>query len=230
MKRVATDELPEQQRKKFKRHPLNKKSDSWLDSFALPAELEVKENSPAFDLLWQLHPQEKGQVKLFGQLHETPRWQQSYGQAYRFSGVEHPALSIPPQVQRYLDYANALPEYGGGFNMALLNWYQDGRHHIGYHADDEAQMRASPQGETLVFSLSFGETRTFSLKPKSSAEDGNVPLKVEMKNNSALVMGGRCQKTHKHAVPKVGGRKGERMGRRINMTFRQFVEPKPLKK
>lgn len=45
-----------------------------------------------------------------------------------------------------------------------------------------------------------------------------------MPGNTVLVMGGRCQQTHKHAVPKVDGKKGAKMGRRINMTFRVFVD------
>ncbi len=205
-------------RKKYKRMPLNDAGTSWVDSFLLPDDLKL--NQAEFDALWALHPDKMGKVKLFNKEHETPRWQQSYGQSYRFSGLEHAALPLPASVQRYLDYANTLPQYGGQFNMALLNWYQDGRHHIGYHADDESQMRKSPSGETHVFSLSFGQQRPLSLKPKKEGRE----LKVEMANNSVVVMGGLCQKTHKHAVLKVAGKKGERMGRRINVTFRAFAQ------
>jgi alkylated DNA repair dioxygenase AlkB len=220
MKRVATADQPEQ-RKRYKRYALNEKASSWVDAFLLPDELKL--DAKQFDELWALHPAELGQVKLYGKTLDTPRWQQSYGQPYRFSGLEHAALPVPAQVQRYLDYANSLPQYGspgGSFNMALLNWYQDGRHHIGYHADDESQMLAG----TPVFSLSFGQQRPLSLKPKNNVE--GEQLKVEMPDNSVLVMGGRCQKTHKHAVPKVEGKKGAAMGRRINITFRMFVEKK----
>jgi len=221
MKRVATAE-PEDERKNFKRVLLNEKGTSWVDSFQLSDELKL--DNKQFEELWSLHPEELGQVKLYGKTIDTPRWQQSYGQPYRFSGMNHEALPVPPPVQRYLDYANSLPQYqmGNGvqFNMALLNWYQDGRHHIGYHSDDESQMIKSAQGETVVFSLSFGQQRPLSLKPKKDTE--GKELKVEMANNSVLVMGGLCQKTHKHAVPKVAGKKGAAMGRRINVTFRMF--------
>lgn len=209
--------------RKYKRRSLTQKGESWIDSFELPDELRVKDHSETFNSLWSLHPQALGQVKMFGKLADTPRWQQSYGQPYKFSGLEHQALPVPPEVQPYLDYVNSLPQYGGGFNMALLNWYQDGRHHIGYHADDESQMKVSPSGETLVFSLSFGQQRTFSLKPKPEHEKQGKPFKMELRSNLAIVMGGNCQKTHKHAILKVDGKKGKQMGRRINMTFRQFV-------
>jgi alkylated DNA repair dioxygenase AlkB len=212
-------------RKKYKRHALNTGGSSWVDSFQLPDQLKL--NRVEFEQLWTLHPAELGQVKLFNKPQATPRWQQAYGQPYHFSGMQHDALPVPPLVQRYMDYANSLGEYvgdekQGSFNMALLNWYQDGAHHIGYHADDESEMRKSRDGETMVFSLSFGQQRPLALKPKSSAAADNVALKVEQPNNSALVMGGLCQRTHKHAVPKVQGAKGKNMGRRINVTFRKF--------
>lgn len=222
MKREATPE-PVEQRKRFKREALNEQASSWVDSFLLPDDLKL--DRAQFEELWALHPTTLGQVKLWGKTVETPRFQQSYGQPYRFSGLEHAALPLPPALQRYLDYANALPQYrtqGGSFNMALVNWYQDGRHHIGYHADDESQMLKSGGGETHVFSLSFGQPRTFSLKPKKDTQ--GRALKLEMANNSVLVMGGLCQRTHKHAVPKVDGKKGAAMGRRINVTLRMFVD------
>lgn len=35
-------------------------------------------------------------------------------------------------------------------------------------------------------------------------------------------MGGTTQKTHKHSIPKVSGKKAQNMGPRINLTFRCF--------
>jgi alkylated DNA repair dioxygenase AlkB len=43
-----------------------------------------------------------------------------------------------------------------------------------------------------------------------------------MPHGTVVVMGGTCQKTHKHAVPKVTGKKAEGMKPRINITFRIF--------
>ena len=45
-----------------------------------------------------------------------------------------------------------------------------------------------------------------------------------MPNNTVVVMGGEMQKYFKHEIPKITGKKGENFGRRINITFRQFVE------
>lgn len=217
---------PVERRKRYKRHALNDTGSSWVDSFQLPDELRL--TRAQFDELWALHPAQYGQVKLYGKTLDTPRWQQAYGQPYRFSGMDHAALPMPAQVQPLLDYANSLSQYtskehgGGPFNMALLNWYEDGAHHIGYHRDDESTMRKTPQGETLVFSLSFGAQRPLSLRPYNNGP--GKALKLEQPNNSALVMGGLCQRTHQHAILKVSGKKAQQMGKRINVTFRQFVE------
>lgn len=104
--------------------------------------------------------------------------------------------------------------------MMLLNWYQDGNHYIGYHRDDEKQLKQTAKGESFVFSISFGATRDFSLKPVDEAK--GLSKKISLRHGDALLMGGRCQKTHKHSILKVSGKKGANLGRRINMTFRVF--------
>ena len=45
-----------------------------------------------------------------------------------------------------------------------------------------------------------------------------------MKNQTYLIMCGDMQKKYTHEVPKVSGKKGEEMGRRINITFRKFKD------
>lgn len=43
-----------------------------------------------------------------------------------------------------------------------------------------------------------------------------------MPDGTFLVMGGTFQKEFTHEVPKINGVKGENIGKRINITFRQF--------
>ena len=229
MKR-AGDELakPESECKRvlLTRHRLSDRS--WVDAFRLPRELRATHDQ--FEALWALHPREQGQIKMMGQLVETPRWQQAYGKPYRFSGVDHAALALPVEVQPYMAWANTLHEYlapfgcDARFNMVLLNWYQDGAHYIGWHADDESDMLKNREGETVVLSVSLGQQRQFALRPKEGVQ--GAKLKLDMRDGCVLVMGGRCQSTHKHSVPKVQGKKGAALLSRINMTFRVFVERK----
>ena len=101
---------------------------SWIDEFALPEEIEGD-----FENMWNAHPEEYGLVKLFGKVHKTPRWQQTYGRAYAFSGMDHPALPIPVVFQPVWDWA-VKSEYGP-FNQMLVNWYENGHHHIGKHRE-----------------------------------------------------------------------------------------------
>lgn len=216
MKRSG-DALP-QVRQKQHCHDLGQ--GSWVDEPRLPPELHL--DASAFEQLWALHPAEKGRIKMRGKEVETPRWQQAYDYSYRFSGMDHEAVPLPAMLQKYLQWANTLPQLrgydGAQFNATLVNWYLDGSHYIGPHADDEKQM-LTKNGESLVLSLSFGQERVLRLKSKDG-KGGRLDLK--MSNNSALLMGGLCQRTHTHQVPKVGGRKGAKMGRRINVTFRLF--------
>lgn len=81
--------------------------------------------------MWKLHPEDKGQVKIMGNVVATPRWHQSYMKPYKFSGVQHEALPLPDIVKRYLDHANSskYPSLVADhpFNMCLINWYENGK-------------------------------------------------------------------------------------------------------
>eukprot|EP00668_Euglena_longa_P015709 GGOE01019841.1.p1 GENE.GGOE01019841.1~~GGOE01019841.1.p1 ORF type:complete len:184 (+),score=29.45 GGOE01019841.1:37-552(+) len=104
----------------------------------------------------------------------------------------------------------------GEFNQALINWYQNGHHYIGKHRDDESKLL--PQSPIL--SISLGATRTFRIRDWRC---GTIVLDLPLTHQMVVIMGGYMQKTHQHEVPKVGGRKGEVIGRRVNITFRQFA-------
>jgi len=179
--------------------------------------------------LWNLRPPEKGKIVMMGKVIETPRWQQSFGLPYRFSGVLHKEKPIPNLVQKYLDYANTTDyskKFGTGFNMCLINWYENGSHYIGYHSDEApgaTGLLHSSSGEAVVFSISFGQNRDFSLQPTKPGLDFSS-LKIPMPHGTVVVMGGKCQKTHKHSVPKVSGQKALQMTYRINLTFRIFKD------
>ncbi len=94
--------------------------------------------------------------------------------------------------------------------MLLINWYRDGNDYIGMHSDDEKQMKA----ETPVATVSLGTQRDFFLVEKKTKK--KQVFKLE--NNSVFVMGGTCQKTHKHGLPK----RKKIKTYRISLTFREF--------
>jgi alkylated DNA repair dioxygenase AlkB len=183
------------------------------------------------DLLWTFIPDREAHVMMFGKLVAVPRKQQVYGSmGYRFSGVMHDAVPVPAELQCYMTYANRVcaPHLPAGrqFNMMFVNWYVDGHSYIGFHSDDESQLYKSEQGETLVFSLSFGASREFVLQARDTV--GASPtaaarnVKLTLAHHDVILMGGLCQTTHKHAVPKLSGKKAASVGRRVNITFRIF--------
>jgi len=200
---------------------------SWLLTSTLKK--EVRPTKTELDELWHLKPVEKGWVVIAGKRIQTPRYSQTYsdeGKGYRFSGITHAALPIPPLIQRYLAYANeecaALLEKdykGRKFNMCFLNWYPDGNHYIGYHSDDEKQLYKNEKGETLVYSISLGQERHFLVRSKQPGKLKERTLSLPLPNNGVILMGGLCQTNYKHSVPKTTVKGG---AGRINLTFRIF--------
>jgi alkylated DNA repair dioxygenase AlkB len=187
------------------------RGEAWLDACRLPEELL----SVPFMNLWRLHPPEKGRVFVHGEK-ETPRWQQSYGADYWFSGLMHKAAPVPALLQPFVNWTNALGY--GAFQQVLVNWYQDGHHYIGAHSDDERQL--VPQSPIVTISL--GQTRKFRLRPKRRVDDEDAFTDLLVHNGDVLVMGGTFQKDLTHEIVKVSGKKGAALGARISITLRQF--------
>jgi alkylated DNA repair dioxygenase AlkB len=51
---------------------------------------------------------------------------------------------------------------------------------------------------------------------------GKDRLDITAEHGIIMIMGGQCQNTHKHQVPKISDKKAKEYGRRINITFRMF--------
>jgi alkylated DNA repair dioxygenase AlkB len=109
-----------------------------------------------------------------------------------------------------------------------------GTHSSGKHSDNEKQLRTN----SPIISISLGATRIFRIRRKGFPEDGKIVKDLSVVNNTIVIMGGTMQKTHTHEITKIGvfyiaghhmhmsrftgGQKGLRVGRRINITLRQF--------
>ena len=161
-----------------------------------------------FEQLWSLHPEKLGQIKIYNRLINTPRWTQCYGKSYGFSGILHEAMELPEEFEQFKIWANSLGF--GTFDQILINWYQDGNHYIGTHADNEPQIVKN----SAILSISLGAERTFRIRSKYTNE---VINNIAMTDKSYVVMGGEMQKHFTHEVPKVAN-----SGKRINITFRIF--------
>src|SRR5437899_12276798 len=105
------------------------------NSYILTGDIDIPYD---YNALWELHPLIKPKVFVHGAYRETPRFSQSYGHSYTFSGVTNKALPIPEILKPFLDWANETigKQFKCQFNTLFLNWYPDGNHYIGKHKDD----------------------------------------------------------------------------------------------
>ena len=106
------------------------------------------------------------------------------------------------------------PELGEPFRTAGLCLYRGGRDSVAWHGDTIG--RGSHE-DTMVAILSLGTARPLLLRPRVRATGpGGGSLRFEAGHGDLLVMGGSCQRTWEHAVPK----SLQVTGPRISVQFR----------
>ena len=102
-------------------------------------------------------------------------------------GPLHPVIS---SLQRALSQ-----RYETWFARVSLAYYRDGRDSVAWHGDYVARRLPT----ALVASVSLGTPRRFLVRPKGGGRSHALTLGW----GDLLVMGGTCQRTHEHAIPKV---------------------------
>jgi alkylated DNA repair dioxygenase AlkB len=101
-------------------------------------------------------------------------------------------------------------ELGEPFRTAGLCLYRDGRDSVAWHGDTIG--RGSTQ-DTMVAIVSLGAPRSLLLRPRGG---GGPTLRHDVGHGDLLVMGGSCQRTWEHAIPK----STRATGPRISVQFR----------
>ncbi|HEX3189569.1 MAG TPA: alpha-ketoglutarate-dependent dioxygenase AlkB [Streptosporangiaceae bacterium] len=101
------------------------------------------------------------------------------------------------------------PELGEPFRTAGLCLYRDGRDSVAWHGDTTGRGKTE---DTMVAIVSLGTPRPLMLRPRG----GGTALRFEVGHGDLLVMGGSCQRTWEHAVPKTS----QPVGPRISVQFR----------
>ena len=101
--------------------------------------------------------------------------------------------------------------YRRRFESIRLAWYRDGQDSVAMHGDRVGRRVA----DTVVAILSLGAPRRFLLKPAS----GGRSRRFDLGGGDLLVMGGACQRTWRHGIPKV-----KSAGPRISIQFRERRE------
>jgi alkylated DNA repair dioxygenase AlkB len=112
----------------------------------------------------------------------------------------HPLLA---RLRRRLNdiYAG---ELGEPFTTAGLCLYRDGSDSVAWHGDTIGR---GATADTMVAIVSLGATRTFALRPRG----GGTSLRLPQRHGDLLVMGGSCQRTWEHCIPKTSAPAGPRV-------------------
>jgi alkylated DNA repair dioxygenase AlkB len=116
-----------------------------------------------------------------------------------------PALVAAKQA---LD-AHYAEELGEPFRTAGLCLYRDGRDSVAWHGDKIGRGRTE---DTMVAIISIGTPRSLLLRPCG----GGTTLRHNLGHGDLIVMGGSCQRTWQHAIPKTA----RATGPRISIQFR----------
>ncbi len=141
-----------------------------------------------------------GHEALFAQLLATTAWRAERRPMYdRLVDVPRLLAALPDDGPGHpvLEQIRALlaARYGTSFPRLSLGYYRDGRDSVAWHGDTTA--RDLPQA--IVATVSLGEPRRFLLRPR----DGGRARAFALGWGDLIVMGGACQRTWRHAVPKV---------------------------
>jgi alkylated DNA repair dioxygenase AlkB len=155
-----------------------------------------------FERLLHSVPWRAERRRMYDRVVDVPRLLCFYGQ-----GEELPDLLLV-QAKDALDehYADELRE---PFVTAGLCLYRDGRDSVAWHGDTIG--RGSTE-DTMVAIMSLGTPRSLLLRPVG----GGSTLRYEVGHGDLLVMGGSCQRTWQHAIPK----SAKPLGARISVQFR----------
>ncbi len=155
-----------------------------------------------FSVLARTVPWHEEQMHMYDRTVRVPRLVARYGQG---EALPHQVLDDARSALN----AHYAEELGEPFVSAGLCLYRDGSDSVAWHGDRIA--RESPR-DTMVAILSLGATRPFALRPKS----GGTGLRLQIGHGDLLVMGGSCQRTWLHAIPKTA----HCLGARISVQFR----------
>ena len=155
-----------------------------------------------FDVLARTVPWQEERMHIYDSTVRVPRLVARYSQG---EALPHPLLD---EARSALN-AHYAAELGEPFVSAGLCLYRDGNDSVAWHGDRIA--RESPR-DTMVAIVSLGATRPFGLRPKS----GGPGMRLSVGHGDLLVMGGSCQRTWLHSIPKTTGC----LGARISIQFR----------
>lgn len=140
--------------------------------------------------------------QMYDSVVDVPRLTCFYGEG---ESLPHPLLTdMREQLSQH--YA---AELGEPFVTAGLCLYRHGEDSVAWHGD---RIGRSRDQDTMVAIVSLGSARHLALRPR----DGGRSQRVALGHGDLVVMGGACQRTWDHAVPKTSAA----VGPRVSIQFR----------
>ncbi|MFI8006438.1 alpha-ketoglutarate-dependent dioxygenase AlkB [Streptomyces sp. NPDC086010] len=166
---------------------------AWID--LLPGWL-----SGADDLFGELVtdvPWQAERWQMYDRMVDVPRLLAHYREG---DALPHPLLADAREAlsSHYAD------ELGEPFTTAGLCYYRTGRDSVAWHGDLSGRSRHE---DTMVAILSLGAPRDLLLRPVGGGDVVRRPLG----HGDLIVMGGSCQRTWQHAIPKTAHARGPRI-------------------
>ncbi|MEI6881572.1 MAG: alpha-ketoglutarate-dependent dioxygenase AlkB, partial [Bacteroidota bacterium] len=152
------------------------------------------------------------EVVIYGKRIVTKRKMAWYGDnsfEYKYSNIIRTAL---PWTKELLEIKTIVEtKTAERYNSCLLNLYHNGNEGMGWHSDDEKDLKK----DGAIASLSLGADRKFGFKHKLNKQT----LYVLLEHGSLLLMKGEVQSHWLHSLPK----SSRVLKPRINLTFRTIV-------
>nr|WP_165818427.1 alpha-ketoglutarate-dependent dioxygenase AlkB [Frankia canadensis] len=139
---------------------------------------------------------------MYDRVVDIPRLLSWYGEG---AALPDPALDAAHRVLE----AHYGDELGEPFATAGLCLYRDGRDSVAWHGD---RIGRGARVDTMVAIIVLGNPRPLLLRPRG----GGPVRRLDLGHGDLLVMGGSCQRTWDHAVPKTA----RPVGPRISVQFR----------
>ena len=144
-------------------------------------------------------------MRMYGEVVAQPRLRAHWGTR------ELPAtLSVLHEAVEALSRRYRVP-----LDRVTANLYRDGGDGVAWHGDTDLRDR----DRAVVAVLTLGTARAFHLRPR----DGGATVRLRPQPGDLVVMGGTCQRTWQHAVPKTAGA----VGPRICVMFRHDADRVP---
>jgi alkylated DNA repair dioxygenase AlkB len=178
------------------RQPLGR--GAWVD--LLPGWLSGAGN--LFEDLLEQVPWQAERRQMYERMVDVPRLLSFYGED---DPLPHPDLVTAREALN----AHYAPELGEPFTTAGLCMYRDGRDSVAWHGDTIGRGKSE---DTMVAIISLGSPRQFLLRPRG----GGATIRHVLGHGDLIVMGGSCQRTWEHAIPKTV----RPVGPRISVQFR----------